>query len=73
MTSPRIVALGVRLPALARIEPVGAMLGLTRGASYRAAADWPLTGPDTNRRVVVPRLLEELGIPYIIEEADDAT
>ena len=71
MTSPRIVALGVSLPALARIEQVGRLLGLSRGVAYRTCVDWPLVGPETNRRVVVPRLLDELGIPYEIEEAGD--
>lgn len=71
-----IEVLGTRLPPLARIAETGAVLGLGRGASYRASADWPLVGPETNRRVIVPRLLDELGIAYSVtrapEQSDDA-
>ncbi len=73
MSAPRVVVLGCRLPALARIAAVGEALGLTRSSAYRAAEGWPLTGPPTSRRVVVPRLMDALGIPYSVEGVEDAS
>lgn len=73
MPAPSILVLGRRLRPLERIAAVGAALGLSRSAAYRAAGGWPLTGPPTSRRVVVPRLMAELGIPYLVEGAEDAT
>lgn len=72
MSAPMIVFLGCRLPALARIPAVGEPLGLSRSGSYRASNGWPLTGPQTSRRVIVPRLLDELGIRYTVEGSEDA-
>lgn len=71
MNAPAIVVLGRRLPPLARIAEVGEVLGYgSRSAAYRAATCWPLTGPLTSRRVVVPRLLSDLGIPFAVEAVE---
>lgn len=68
MSGPRpINVYGHRLAPLARIADVGEAVGLSRSTAYRAAADWPLTGPATSRRVCVSRLLDSLGIPYTVE------
>lgn len=66
MSAPHVVVYGQRLPLLSRIAEVGSALSLSRSAAYRSAPGWPLTGPEKSRRVIVPRLLDELGIPYTV-------
>jgi hypothetical protein len=70
VSGPTIAVLGVRLRPLERIEATGAALGLSRSASYRESEHWPLTGRPTSKRVVVPRLLDDLGIPYVVENEE---
>jgi hypothetical protein len=71
MTTPTLLVLGQRVRPLEPVPVVGELLGLKRGQSFRAAESWPLTGSTGARRVIVPRLLDELGIPYEVEEAPD--
>ena len=68
-----IVMLGQHLPALARIDVVGEALGLSKSSAYRAATGWPLHGNGHAKRVIVPRLLAELQIPYsVVDEREVA-
>ncbi len=66
MSAPYVEVYGQRLRLLSRIAEVGSALSLSRSAAYRSAPGWPLTGPEKSRRVIVPRLLDELGIPYTV-------
>ena len=73
MTSPTIVVLGERLRALEPIPTVGAVFGLGRNEAYSAAEaqEWPTVRTSKERRkVIVPRLLNELGIPYTVEASE---
>ena len=65
--SPRIVVFGTPLKPLEAIATVGQVLGLTRATAYRQSAGWPLVGEGQRRYVVVSRLCEELGVPYVVE------
>lgn len=71
MTTPTIHTLGAKLRPLESIPVVGALLGMkTRSSAYAAAEtnDWPTTNTTPNRRlVIVPVLLDRLGIPYTVE------
>jgi len=71
MTTPTLEVLGRRVRPLEPVPVVGELLGLNRGQAFRAADSWPCTGSKGSRRVIVPRLLDELGIPYTVEEARD--
>lgn len=70
MTVPEIVVLGQRVRPLEPVPRVGELLGLSRGQSFRLASSWPTVGPAGARRVVLPTLLQELGIPFQIEGAE---
>jgi hypothetical protein len=63
VTSPSIIAMGVRLRPLESVPVVGELLGLRRGAAFRAAAAWPTTGEPRSRKVIVSTLMAQLGIP----------
>lgn len=69
MNAPTIVILGQRLKPLDSITKVGHVLGLKRATAYNRSKAWPLDDADGTgrRKVVVPRLAEQLGIPYEIE------
>lgn len=72
MSGPTIQALGRRLHALEPVPVVGQLLGLERGAAFRQAAEWPSTGPKGSRRIIVPALLDQLGIGYdVITDQED--
>jgi hypothetical protein len=68
--SPRIVVFGARLKPLEAIATVGQLLGLTRATAYRQSAGWPLVGEGQRRYVVVSRLCDELGLPYVVETGE---
>lgn len=71
MSGPlRILVYGQSLPPLSRVVEVGFLFGLgSRSAAYRAAENWPRSGG----RVILTKLLDELGIGYeILEARDDA-
>lgn len=72
MAAPHVVFYGQTLPLLSRIADVGEALSLSRSTAYRSAGDWPIAGPKTSQRVIVPRLLDQLGIPYSVV-SDDGT
>jgi hypothetical protein len=55
---------GQRVRPLEPVSRVGDLLGLSRSAAYRSAAEWPCVGRPGARRVVLPALLGSLGIPY---------
>jgi hypothetical protein len=63
----RLIVLGQALLPLDSIPKVGAALGYSKATSYRVAQreGWPLHG----NRVIVPRLMDELGIRYEPEQA----
>ncbi len=70
MSAPTIAVLGRRLHVFERVAPVGELFGLTRSTAYRTAErdSWPLSGG----YVVVPALLDRLGLSYtVVEEASD--
>ena len=66
MSAPTLLVCGHRLHILERIATVGAALGLERSSSYRCAeaCAWPLVGPPTSRYVVVPSLMDSMGIVW---------
>jgi hypothetical protein len=73
-----LIACGQRIPPLARVARVGALLGIEqRSTAYRMADRdaWPMTGDKPNQYVVVPALLDRLGVPYTYEAdtADDGS
>ena len=68
MPAPRLIVLGCRLHALETVPVVGEALGLSRGQSFRAATGWPCVGEPGARRVVVPRLMSDLGIDCIPDD-----
>jgi len=70
MSVPEIRVLGERVHALEPVSRVGEILGLSRGQAFRAASLWPTIGPPGARRVVIPTLLESLGICYQVEETN---
>lgn len=75
MNPATIRVLGQTCRPLERVATVGAILGLTRATAYRvAAADaWPFVGPPASRFVVVPALLEQLGLRYEVGPEDEAS
>lgn len=77
MSPLRLTVLGQTVPALLRIAAAGELLGMERGTAYRAAGSdsWPMTGQKGSRWVVLPALLDRMGITYQVEagEADDDT
>ena len=64
-----IVTMGVRVRPLEPVATVGALLGLSRGQAFRHAATWPTVGSAGARRVIVPALLDQLGIPFEVQGA----
>lgn len=65
MSPATIHALGVTFRPLEHVATIGAALGYSKSAAYRAAKRWPTTGGDDQwTRVVTTALLDELGIPY---------
>ena len=69
MAQATIVVMGARVRPLETVALVGDLLGLSRGQAFRRAGEWPTIGPAGARRVIVPALLEELGIPFELEAA----
>lgn len=71
-----IRTLGREVCALARIADMGELLGLRRSTSYRVAEaeQWPLHGTERSKRVIVPQLLDRLGIAfeYTTESSEEA-
>ena len=70
MTAPTIIVMGVRLRPLEPVNVIREVLGLGRGAAFRAAGDWPTTGTPGARKVVVPALLSRLGISFEVEAGE---
>jgi len=71
--STTIVLLGQRVRPLESIARVGSVLGLTRSTAFKIAEDrWPLDGDKGSRKVIVPALAKQLGIPYrcVVDEVD---
>lgn len=57
--SGTVILGGKRLPLLAHVADVGQALGLkSRSTAYRLSRDWPRTG----QYIIVPALLEQLGL-----------
>lgn len=73
MTSPRLIALGVSLRPLEPVSAIGELLGVSRATAFRMASAWPTTGGHgEHRRVIVTRLLDELGIPYELRSEEES-
>jgi hypothetical protein len=67
--STALLACGQKIRPLERVARVGSVLGIERSTAYRMADRdaWPMTGEKPNQYVVVPALLERLGVPYSYE------
>lgn len=66
----RLRVLGQLVPPMSTVGTIGPVLGHSRTNSYEVARrdEWPMDGG----RVIVPALLDRLGIAYeIAEEAGD--
>lgn len=72
--SATILFLGQRMRPLESIEVVGAALGFKRSTAFKRAESWPIDGELHSRRVIVPALADQLGIPYevCIEAKEDS-
>lgn len=71
MKAPEVRCFGQTLRPLEPVAVVASLLGLGRGAAFRAAEGWPCTGTAGARKVVLPRLLADLGIDFQVVSATD--
>lgn len=73
-----ILILGQELRPLEPIARMAEVLGLGRTTAFNVSDTWPLLGHKNARKVIVPALAEQLGIPYEVivteipyEDCDD--
>lgn len=67
-----ILLLGERVRPMETIARVGEVLGYKRTTAFKVSKHWPLHGDSGERRVIVPKLAEELGIPYeFVDKGDE--